>query len=75
MPDLATLRPDDLAVLLRVSRRYVDEEIVATGRIGYVQVGPKTRRFTAEQVREFLDQHTVPARTTVEPLRLVRPAA
>lgn len=61
----------ELATLLGVSRRYVDEEIVGAGRIAYVQVGSKTRRFTAAQVQEFIDRHTVRAQTDVQPLRLV----
>lgn len=65
---LATYTMADLAGLLQRSERYVADDLVAERRIGYLQLGPRTIRFTRPQIEAFYADVTVPlaaARLTV----------
>lgn len=61
----------DLAAHLKVTPRFVLDEIVTPVRISYVQAGRKTKRFTTAQVAEFLARNTVSPTVSARPLQLV----
>jgi excisionase family DNA binding protein len=57
------LKPDDVAALLAISKKAVDS-LCRSGKLSYIRVNGKERRFTEEQVREYIEAQTMPSRAT-----------
>ncbi len=51
----------DLAQILRIAKKTV-HKLVREGKLGCVQVTPKERRFTFDQVQAYIDSQTVEVR-------------
>jgi excisionase family DNA binding protein len=63
MQDLLTA--DDVAQMLGLTTKNV-HQLVRTGELGHVQITPRKRRFTREQVDQFIQNRSVPTPTPVD---------
>ncbi len=52
------MTPDDLANILSVNRQTIFRW-VREGKLGCVKLSFKKRRFTMDQIQEFVDRHTI----------------
>ena len=65
---------DDVAASLQVKAKTV-HQLVRDGKLGCVQVTPRQRRFTEDQVQAFLARRTMePPRTVDAPSRTLLPS-
>ena len=55
------LSPSEVAGLLRVSAKTI-HKLVREGRLACVQITDRERRFTDEQVQEYIRSQTIPVR-------------
>lgn len=58
---LRLMNADDVAEVLGITKKTV-HKLVRDGKLGCVEITERDRRFTAEQVREFIDGHSKPVR-------------
>jgi excisionase family DNA binding protein len=55
------MNADDVAEILGIAKKTV-HNLVRKGKLGCVQVNDKERKFTKEQVEEYIASRTLPAR-------------
>jgi excisionase family DNA binding protein len=69
------MNAEDVAKILGIAKKTV-HKLVREGKLGCVQVTEKDRRFTPEQVQEYIDSQTVNVRIdkkSVKPVRSTPP--
>jgi hypothetical protein len=49
----------DVAAILMITKKMV-QELVRKGQLACVQMTPRIRRFTPEQVQQYIDSHSTP---------------
>jgi excisionase family DNA binding protein len=59
------LKPDDVASCLGISKKAVDT-LCRAGKLSYVRVNGKERRFLEEQVQEYIEAQTVNSKSPVD---------
>jgi excisionase family DNA binding protein len=67
-----TLTPHEVAAILKISVPRV-HELVRFGKLACIQVNGRVRRFTSDQVADFIEARTL--RRSVAPLVSVAPSA
>jgi excisionase family DNA binding protein len=63
--------PEQVAEYLGVALTSV-HKFVRQGRLGCIQIDGKNRRFTDEQIQEFLNRNTIPASVDFVPVSAVK---
>jgi excisionase family DNA binding protein len=59
------MNTEQVAAYLHLNVKAV-HELVRSGKLGCVQVTPKKRGFTREQVQEFIESRTIPMKAPVD---------